>query len=166
MTRLAAAAVAFVLCAGAAACSGQDASGSPGRRLALWVSSSALGATVATVEADNARIDTLVNEHRPAAAVNAACSLLVSDLSTGAAGELPAPDREVTSDLTRAFDDEAAAASACADHPADPAVLAAAHAKRAKAHVLMEAALDRVAAVTGSVPDTSTTAAPPQGPAL
>lgn len=149
----------FVLVAAStlAGCGGLEASGTPAHRLSVWVSGSGMGGTIGTVEADDSRIATVIEEHRGSAAVHTDCALLVTDLSNGAAGDLPSPDTEVTQDLSRAFNDEARAGSTCADHPGDAAVLAQARSAWTTAEVLFQAALDRVAAVTGHAPATTVT---------
>lgn len=139
----------------AAACGGQENTGSAAHRLAVWVANVSLGHSIGTVEHDGTIIDEA--QAQGAGAVHTACALLVTDLSNSAAGELPSPDPEVTSDLSRAFDDEAQAGSTCVDAPGDPAALARAASDRARAQILFEAALDRVAAVTGSAPATTPT---------
>lgn len=123
-----------------------------------WVSSNQLGAWIGTLEADNDRIATVVREDRGPSVVYSDCALLIADLGNSPAGDLPTPDAELTDDLDKAFRAEEAAGNACADGAhGDQSLLSRSAAERNEATVLFTAALERVMALTGRSPSTSTT---------
>ena len=74
---------------GAASCAGEDQLGSPAHRMSEWVSGTALGADIGTLNADNAH--SRLDVPNGTGAVHAACGTIEVDADM-ANGELPSPD--------------------------------------------------------------------------
>ena len=137
-------------------CAGQDQMGSPAHRMSVWVSGTNFGEDVGTLVADNARISKVVPNG--SGAVHAACGTLVTDAEM-ANTELPSPDPEVTDLLTRAYGLEGTAGNQCYDAGSTNRQLLTKSARNAiKAEALYNEALQRIRAVDGKVPVTTTTA--------
>ena len=136
-------------------CAGEDQMGSPAHRMSVWVNGTNLGADIATLVADNARIPKVVPNGT--GAVHAACGTLVTD-AEAANTELPAPDPEVTDLLTKAYGLEGTLGNQCYDAGSTNKSLLAQSARNAiKAEALYNEALQRIRAIDGTVPVTTTT---------
>lgn len=130
--------------------------GSPAHRMSVWVSGTNLGEDIGTLVADNARIPKVVPHG--SGAVHAACGTLVTDAEK-ANTELPSPDPEVTDLLTKAYGLEGTAGNECYDAGStNKLLLARAQRHAIKAEALYNEALQRIGAVDGTVPVTTTTA--------
>lgn len=137
-------------------CAGQDQMGSPAHRLSVWVSGTNFGEDIGTLVADNARIPKVVPNG--SGAVHAACATLVTDAEM-ANTELPSPDPEVTDLLTKAYGLEGTAGNQCYDAGStNKQLLDQATRNAIKAEALYNDALQRIRAVDGKVPVTTTTA--------
>jgi hypothetical protein len=137
-------------------CAGEDQRGSPAHRMSVWVNGTNLGADIATLIADNARIAKVVPNG--SGAVHAACGTLVTDAEM-ANTELPSPDPVVTALLTNAYGLEGTAGNQCYDAGSTNRQLLAESARNAiKAEALYDEALQRIRAIDGKVPVTTTTA--------
>ena len=136
-------------------CAGEDQMGSPAHRMSVWVSGTKLGEDIGTLVADNARIAKVVPNG--SGAVHAACGTLVTDAEM-ANTELPSPDPEVTDLLTKAYGLEGIAGNQCYDAGSTNKELLARSARNAiKAEALYDEALQRIRAVDGRAPATTTT---------
>jgi hypothetical protein len=136
-------------------CAGQDQMGSPAHRMSVWVNGTNFGADIGTLVADNARVAKVVPNG--SGAVHAACGTLVTDAEM-ANTELPSPDPEVTDLLTKAYGLEGTAGNECYDAGSTNKNLLARSARNAiKAEALYNEALQRIRAVDGKVPATTTT---------
>ncbi len=163
LRRLAALALGAVAAVGLAGCAGQDQSGSPAARVAAWVGPGGGGTTIGTVQADAANVGVVVAHGDPPAAVRTACALLATDANT-AIGNLPAPDRRLTTLLDRAYTVAASAGDHCFRGAGrDTALMADSARERSEVPALLAEAVHRVEAVTGRTPSTATTAPPPSG---
>lgn len=137
-------------------CAGEDQRGSAAHRMSVWVNGTNLGADIATLVADNARIAKVVPNGT--GAVHAACGTLVTDAEM-ANTELPSPDPEVTDLLTEAYGLEGTVGNECYDAGSTNKQLLAQSAHNAiKAEALYNEALQRIRAIDGKVPVTTTTA--------
>jgi hypothetical protein len=137
-------------------CAGEDQTGSPAHRMSVWVSGTSFGADIATLVADNARIHLVVPNGT--GAVHAACGTLVTDAEQ-ANTELPSPDPDVTELLTKAYGLEGTAGNQCYDAGSTNKQLLHQSARNAiKAEALYNEALQRIRAIDGNVPVTTTTA--------
>jgi hypothetical protein len=137
-------------------CAGEDQMGSPAHRMSVWVNGTNLGADIATLVADNARIAKVVPNG--SGAVHAACGTIVTDAEM-ANTELPSPDPEVTDLLTKAYSLEGTVGNQCYDAGSTNKQLLATSARNAiKAEALYNEALQRIRAIDGKVPVTTTTA--------
>ena len=106
---------------------------------------------------DSANIDQALARHDPPAAIKTVCALLTNDAET-AIGNLPTPDSRLTADLNNAYEKAAAAGDDCYQGAAgDASLLRRSAAERAALLPLLTTALDRIEAVTGHTPSTSTT---------
>jgi hypothetical protein len=140
-----------------AACAGQEQSGPPAARVTTWVNGSGGGASIGTLRADVANVDYVLARHEPAGSVRTACALLTNDAET-AIGNLPTPDTQLTGELNTAYTDAAAAGDDCyAGATGNTALLDRSARERSKLTPLIATAVDRVVAVTGRTPSTSTT---------
>ena len=139
-----------------AGCVSQSAN--PAVRVSNWVSKVSGGAAIGTLEVDSANVDQAVNHHEAASAIKTVCALLTNDAET-AIGNLPAPDDELTTDLNNAYEKAAAAGDDCYDGAGGNAkLLRRSAAERAALLPLLATAVDRIEAITGHTPSTSTTA--------
>ena len=137
-------------------CAGADQQGSAAHRMSVWVSGTNLGESIGTLVADNARVPKDVANGT--GAVHAACATLLNDAQM-ANSTLPSPDPDVTALLTKAYGLEGTAANQCFDAGVtNKALLAQAQRNGVKAEALYQEALQRIRAVDGKVPVTTTTA--------
>jgi hypothetical protein len=137
-------------------CAGEDQMGSPAHRMSVWVSGTNFGEDIGTLVADNARIPKVVPNG--SGAVHAACGTLVTDAEM-ANTELPSPDPEVTELLTKAYGLEGTVGNQCYDAGSTNRELLAQSARNAiKAEALYDEVLQRIRAIDGKVPVTTTTA--------
>jgi hypothetical protein len=138
---------------------GVQAGGSPSQ-VSSWMTQSGEGASIGQVQADAKNVDLTLSDHNSSGAVKTVCALLSNDALT-AIGNLPSPDSTLTNDLNTAFEDGAAAGKSCYEGAAGNASLLRRSAtQRAKLAGLVTVAVDRVEAITGHSPSTSTTLAP------
>ena len=138
-------------------CAGPEESGPPAARVSDWVSSAGGGAAIGTVEADSANIANAITHHSPPAAIRTVCALLTTDAET-AIGNLPTPDTQLTDDLNNAYEDGAAAGDDCFKGASgSKALMRRSAAERKKLVPLLATATQRLAALTGHTPSTSTT---------
>jgi hypothetical protein len=136
-------------------CAGEDQRGSPAHRMSVWVNGTNFGQDIGTLVADNARIAMVVPNGT--GAVHAACGTLVTDAEM-ANTELPSPDPEVTALLTKAYGLEGTVGNECYDAGSTNKKLLAEAARHAiKAEALYNEALQRIRAIDGKVPATTTT---------
>jgi hypothetical protein len=136
-------------------CAGEDQRGSPAHRMSVWVNGTNFGQDIGTLVADNARIAKVVPNGT--GAVHAACGTLVTDAEM-ANTELPSPDPEVTGLLTKAYGLEGTVGNECYDAGSTNKKLLAEAARNAiKAEALYNEALQRIRAIDGKVPATTTT---------
>ncbi len=141
-----------------AGCAGQEQSGDASARVSTWVSGAAGGAAIGTLKADTANVDHVLAHHEAPSAIKTVCALLTNDAET-AIGNLPTPDGQLTTDLDMAYQKAAAAGDDCyAGAGGSAALLRRSAAERAALLPLLAAAVDRIQAVTGRTPSTSTTA--------
>jgi hypothetical protein len=137
-------------------CAGADQQGSAAHRMSVWVSGTSLGESIATLIADNARVPKDVANGT--GAVHAACATILNDAQM-ANSTLPSPDPDVTALLTKAYGLEGTAANQCFNAGAtNKKLLAEARRNGIKAQALFQEALQRIRAVDGKVPATTTTA--------
>ncbi len=161
--RSAAAGLAVAGCLLLAGCAGQEQSGTPAHRVATWVSGSGAGASIGTVEADIRNVDLVLERHDPAGAVRSVCALLASD-AANANGNLPTPDQTLSDELSKAYGTAYDAGNDCYDGAGGGAAagrLTTSATLRTRAVAQLALAIARIAAVTGKVPSTTTTTAPP-----
>ncbi len=152
---LAAVLLAMLLLAG---CAGQEQSGTPAARVMTWVQGAGGGAAIGTVEVDSRNVDQALVHHDPPASIRSVCALLTNDAET-AIGNLPTPDNTLTDALNTAFEDAAAAGDDCYQGAGgDARLLRRSASERARLVPLLEAAVERITAVTGHTPTTDTTA--------
>jgi hypothetical protein len=138
-------------------CAGQDQTGPPAARVSSWVTGAGGGAAVGTLSVDSRNVDLALARKDPAAAIRTVCALLTTDAET-AIGNLPTPDSQLTTDLNRAYEDAAAAGDACFKGASGTAsLLRQSSVERARLMPLLRTAVDRIVAVTGHTPSTSTT---------
>jgi hypothetical protein len=124
--------------------------------MSAWVDGTNFSEDIGTLVADNARIPKAVANG--AGALHADCGTLVTDAEM-ANTELPSPDPEVTDLLTKAYGLEGTAGNQCYDSGATNRQLLAASARNAiKAEALYNEVLQRIGAIDGKVPATTTTA--------
>ncbi len=140
-----------------AACAGPDESGPPAARVTAWVEGAGAGAAVGALRGDVARVDRALSLHDTPAQIRTVCAVLTNDAET-AIGDLPTPDHTLTADLNSAYSDAAAAGDDCYNGASDGAsLLARSAAERSRLGPLLATALDRISAVSGHTPSTSTT---------
>jgi hypothetical protein len=138
-------------------CAGPEESGPPAARVSAWVSTAGGGAAIGTVEVDSANIDHAIAHHSSPAAIKTVCALLTNDAET-AIGNLPTPDTQLTDDLNNAYEDGAAAGDDCyRGASGSKALMRRSATERKKLVPLLAAATDRMSAITGHTPSTSTT---------
>jgi len=160
--------LAVVLAAGLlAACAGPDETGSPAHRMAAWVQGTGLGATIATLDADAARVTTVVDEHHGTGAIHADCGVLYTD-TEAANTQLPSPDVQLTTLLSDAYTEMGKAANNCfAAGGGNTALQRTSARQRTAARALLVRALRRAELVSGApVPTTTTTSSPDSGGAF
>ena len=105
--------------------------------------------------ADNARIALVAG--RGSGALHAACSTIIND-AQAANGNLPSPDSTVTDLLTQAYGHEGTAGNDCYGASGNASQLAKAEREGVKADALYDEAIQRIRAVDGKAPVTTTTA--------
>jgi hypothetical protein len=155
---LAAALVAFAVPVLLTACAGAEQSGTPAHRVSTWVSGAGAGSAIGTLQADNASIDRALAIRSSSGAVRTVCALLSNDASAGN-DNLPTPDDQLTSALENAYEVEYSAGNDCYSGASGNATLLRRSAKERKEGAAdLNKALRRIAAVTGHVPSTTTTA--------
>ena len=136
-------------------CAGEDQMGSAAHRMSVWVGGTNLGPDIGTLIADNARIPEVVRNG--AGALHAACSTMLND-AEAANSELPSPDPEVTDLLNRAYGLEGTAANDCYDSGGtNTKLLTESRHDTIKAEALFNRVLQRIRAIDGQVPSTTTT---------
>jgi outer membrane murein-binding lipoprotein Lpp len=139
-----------------AGCASQSAS--PSVRVSNWVSDVSGGAAIGTLKVDSANVDLALAHHEPPAAIRTVCALLTNDAET-AIGNLPAPDDQLTTDLDNAYEKAAAAGDDCyAGAGGESRLLRRSATERSALLPLLTTAVDRIEAITGRTPSTSTTA--------
>lgn len=136
------------------ACAGADQRGSPAHRMSVWVSGTGFGGDIGTLVADNARIAKVAPSG--AGALHAACSTMINDAEM-ANSSLPSPDPTVTELLTRAYGLEGTAGNECYNAASNPKLLEESQREAIKAEALYEEAIQRIRAITGKAPVTTTT---------
>jgi hypothetical protein len=135
-------------------------SGDPSKQVSTWMSQSGDGAAIGQVEVDSRNVDLAFRDHNTSSAIKTVCALLSTDALT-AIGNLPSPDTSLTDDLNNAFEDASAAAKDCYNGATGNASLLRRSAKeRTELVGLVSIAVDRIRAITGHEPSTSTTLAP------
>ncbi len=136
-------------------CAGADQEGSAAHQMGVWVSGTGFGEDIGTLIADNARVPEDVANGT--GAIHAACSTLLNDAEM-ANTELPAPDPTVTDLLTKAYGLEGTAANDCYDAGAtNKELLNTSYRDGIKAQALYQEALERIRAIDGRLPTTTTT---------
>jgi hypothetical protein len=154
-SRVLAASLLLVLVAlGLSACAGADQEGSPAHRVSVWVNGTGFGGDIGTLVADNARIAKVAPNG--SGALHAACSTMINDAEM-ANSSLPSPDPTVTDLLTQAYGLEGTAGNDCYNGASDPKLLDEAERDGIKADALYNEALQRIRAIDGKVPETTTT---------
>jgi hypothetical protein len=148
-------AVLVLFAVGAAACAGEDQSGSAVHRLSAWVKGTDFGEDIGTLTADNARIPKAVT--KGTGTVHGVCATMLDDAES-ANGELPSPDVQITDWLSSAYSLEGDAANECYDAGStNKKLVAKAEKAAAKAQALFSRALIRIESIDGRVPSTTTT---------
>lgn len=144
--------------AGLAGCASAEETGPPGTRVTSWLTAASGGTAIGTVSVDSRNVSSVLDHHNTSGSIRAACGVLTTDAQT-AIGNLPTPDQTLTQDLDRAYEDAAAAGTDCYNGAGTSAKLMARSAhERAELPALLQVAVQRIAALTGHVPSTSTTA--------
>jgi hypothetical protein len=151
--------VLVLVAAGAAAlvltsCAGADQIGSSAHRMNVWVSGTGFGADIRTLVADNARIAKVAPSG--SGALHAACSTMVNDAEM-ANSSLPSPDPTVTDLLTQAYGLEGTAGNDCYDGASNHELLVQGERDGIRADALYDEVLQRIRAIDGEVPVTTTT---------
>jgi hypothetical protein len=144
----------------AAGCAGQETSGTAAQQVSTWVAGSAAGASIGEVDADSRAIDVALARHDPAGAIRSVCLVLANDAQVGM-GNLPTPDQKLTDELNTADTTAYNAGMDCEKGASgDAALLRRSARERVTAAAQLTTALNRIAAITGHVPSTTTTTAP------
>jgi hypothetical protein len=151
---LAASLVMLSAAVGLSACAGADQEGSPAHRMSVWVSGTGFGGDIGTLVADNARIAKVAPNG--SGALHAACSTMINDAEM-ANSSLPSPDPTVTDLLTQAYGLEGTAGNDCYDGASSPTLLSQAERDGIKADAYYDEVLQRIRAVDGHEPETTTT---------
>jgi hypothetical protein len=143
-----------------AACAGAEQTGTPAHRVSTWVSGAGAGAAIGAIQADNASVDQALAAHSSTGVVRTVCALLANDASAGN-NNLPTPDTQLTTALENAYQVEYSAGNDCYSGASGNASLLrrSANERRQGAADLVKA-VERITAVTGHVPSTTTTTAP------
>ncbi len=139
-----------------------DQVGPPATQVDNWMKTSADGAAIGQVEVDSQNVDLALSHHDAPSEIKTVCALLTTDAQT-AIGNLPSPDTTLTDDLNTAYEDAAAAGSDCYTGASGGTLLRRSAAERQKLVPLLTVAIDRVDAITGHAPSTSTTMASDAG---
>ena len=138
-----------------ASCAGADQEGSAAHQMSVWVSGTGFGQDIGTLIADNARVPEDVANGT--GAIHAACGTLLNDAEM-ANTELPSPDPTVTDLLTRAYGLEGTAANDCyGAGTTNKELLSTSYRDGVKAQALYREALERIRAIDGRLPTTTTT---------
>jgi hypothetical protein len=154
---LLATAVALLGCTLAAGCAGQEQSGPPAARVSTWVAGAGGGAAIGTLEVDSRNIDLALSRRDPPAAIKTVCALITTDAQTDI-GNLPTPDTQLTTELNTAYEDAASAGNDCfKGATGTESLLRRSRSERLQLFALLKGATDRIVAVTGRTPSTSTT---------
>jgi hypothetical protein len=120
-----------------------------------WVSGTGLGDDIGTLIADNERVPKEVPNGT--GAVHAGCGALVTDAEM-ANDELPSPDSQVTSWLSKAYGLEGTAGTECYNAGStNPTLLATSQRNMIRAEALYTQALERIGAIDGHTVATTTT---------
>ena len=144
-----------------AGCAGQEQSGSPASRVSTWVDGSGAGGSIGAVGDDLRTVGTALDEHQSAGVLRTLCAVLGTDALAGN-DSLVTPDQQLTDDLSSAYDAAYAAGEDCyRGAGGDARSEAGFTAQRARATAGLAAAMARIRTVTGQVPSTTTTTAPP-----
>jgi hypothetical protein len=139
---------------GLSACAGADQEGSPAHRMSVWVSGTGFGGDIGTLVADNARIAKVAPNG--AGALHAACSTMINDAEM-ANGSLPSPDPTVTDLLSEAYGLEGTAGNDCYNGATNSTLLEEAERDGIRADAYYNEVLQRIRAVDGREPETTTT---------
>ena len=139
---------------------GRTQSGTPAQQLKAWATASGLGQQLGTLQATAGDVAKAAKEHKPLAVFHTICGVYETDAQTYN-DSLPSPDIRVTDDLARAYGKASDAAEECYRSGAtDTALLQKSERDSAEAKQLLQAALARIAAVTGKTVSTTTTTVP------
>jgi hypothetical protein len=143
-----------------AACAGAEQTGTPAHRVSTWVSGAGAGAAIGAIQADNTSVDRALAAHSSIGVVRTVCALLANDASAGN-NNLPTPDTQLTTALENAYQVEYSAGNDCYSGASGNASLLrrSANERRQGAADLVKA-VERITAVTGHVPSTTTTTSP------
>jgi hypothetical protein len=136
---------------------------SPAAQLQAWNSGTQFGQGVGTLDADNARITKVLDNHAGTGAVHADCGVLITDAES-ANSNLPAPNDTLTDLLAKAYTLEGDAGYACYDAGATNRRLLAESLKdRQAAEGLFTRALTLMHTLGAGVVSTTTTTTPSDG---
>jgi hypothetical protein len=106
---------------------------------------------------DSRNVDLALSRHNAPGAIRTVCALLTNDALT-AIGNLPTPDDQLTNDLNNAYEVASAAGDDCyKGSSGDAALLRRSASERRRMVPLLATSVDRILAVTGHTPSTSTT---------
>ncbi len=122
--------------------------------MSVWVNGTGFGGEIGTLVADNARIAKVAPNG--AGALHGACSTMINDAEM-ANSSLPSPDPTVTDLLTQAYGLEGTAGNLCYNGGSDSKQLADAEHDGIKADALYDEVLQRIRAIDGKAPVTTTT---------
>jgi hypothetical protein len=142
------------------ACAGAEQSGTPAHRVSTWVSGAGAGPAIGAVQADIASVDKVLANHSSSGVIRTVCALLANDASAGN-NNLPTPDAQLTTALENGYQVEYSAGNDCYSGASGNATLLrrSANERRQGAADLVKA-VQRITAVTGHVPSTTTTTSP------
>ena len=139
------------------ACAGQDQDGTAAHRLSVWVKGTTLGEYIGTLSASTMPS---VPQDVPngTGALHGACGALLLDDAQQANDELPSPDSQVTTWLTKAYGLEGTAANQCYNAGVtNRALLTQAERNMIRAQALYTQVLTRIADIEGKPVSTTTT---------
>jgi hypothetical protein len=138
----------------------------PAQQMAYWVDNTQFGQSVATLIADNDRIDKVIAQNLGTNAIHTDCSVLVND-TEAANTELPAPNHALTNVLSDAYGQEGSAGFDCdAAGATNEQLLARSAAERAKGKSLLLHAYISAEALSQRTISTTTTTQPNSGGGL
>jgi len=138
-------------------------SGTLSQQVASWVAGANLGSSIGTLEADIARIGTVLGQGKGLSVVQTDCIVLEQD-ATAANGDLPTPDPTLTKELSRAYTLAYDAGADCDNAGSlTDASFRRATVERRQAREAMRVALARAERLTGKTVATTTTTQPPSG---